>query len=116
MEHNGALIGQEARDWAEPAGLRWSLCWKQSLSLEFPTQGEIRQGFIATIRENEILVSIGTKSEGVISGRELEQIPAEERASFVVGQEIPVYVIAPGRSEWQRCAVVCPGPRGERLG
>ena len=68
---------------------------QESLSLEFPTQGEIRRGFVAIIRENEILVSIGTKSEGVISGRELEQIPAEERASFVVGQEIPVYVIVP---------------------
>jgi small subunit ribosomal protein S1 len=31
----------------------------------------------------------------VISGRELEQIPAEDRAAFEVGQEIPVYVIAP---------------------
>ena len=68
---------------------------EEGLSLDFPNQGEIRPGIIATIRDNEILVSIGTKSEGVISGRELEQIPAEERAAFVVGQEIPVFVIAP---------------------
>lgn len=71
-----------------------SLLEEQGLSLEFPTQGEIRQGFIATIRDNEILVSIGTKSEGVISGRELEQIPTEERSVFAVGQEIPVFVVA----------------------
>lgn len=68
---------------------------EQDLSLDFPKQGEIRRGVIATIRENEILVSIGTKSEGLISGRELEQIPAEERAAFTVGQEIPVYVVSP---------------------
>ncbi|HWQ84520.1 MAG TPA: S1 RNA-binding domain-containing protein, partial [Anaerolineales bacterium] len=49
---------------------------------------------IATIRENEILVSVGTKSEGVISGRELEQIPEQERATFHIGQEIVVYVVA----------------------
>ncbi len=55
---------------------------EEGLSLDLPNQGEIRPGFIATIRENEILVSIGTKSEGVISGRELEQIPTEERAAF----------------------------------
>lgn len=72
-----------------------SLLEEQGLSLEFPSQGEIRQGFIATIRDNEILVSIGTKSEGVISGRELEQIPTEERAAFHVGMEIPVFVVAP---------------------
>jgi small subunit ribosomal protein S1 len=72
-----------------------SLLEEQGLSLDFPSQGEIRQGFIATIRDTEILVSVGTKSEGVISGRELEQIPAEIRNSFQIGQEIPVYVVAP---------------------
>ncbi len=68
---------------------------EQGLALDFPKQGEIRSGVIATIGENEILVSVGTKSEGVISGRELEQIPPEERAAFQVGQEIPVYVLSP---------------------
>jgi small subunit ribosomal protein S1 len=93
MEDNGALMGQEA-EMGDQQEFMESLL-QESLSLEFPTQGEIRRGFVATIRDNEILVSIGTKSEGVISGRELEQIPAEERASFVVGQEIPVFVISP---------------------
>jgi small subunit ribosomal protein S1 len=93
MEDNGALMGQEA-EMGDQQEFMESLL-QESLSLEFPTQGEIRRGFVATIRDNEILVSIGTKSEGVISGRELEQIPADERASFVVGQEIPVFVISP---------------------
>jgi small subunit ribosomal protein S1 len=94
MEQNGALIGQEAEADDMENGSMQSLM-EEGLSLDLPNQGEIRPGFIATIRDNEILVSIGTKSEGVISGRELEQIPAEERAAFVVGQEIPVFVIAP---------------------
>lgn len=68
---------------------------EQGLNLDLPTPGEMRQGIIATIRENEILVSIGTKSEGVISGRELDSIPSEERETFEVGMEIPVYVVAP---------------------
>lgn len=71
-----------------------SLLEEQGLNLDFPTPGEIREGIIATIRENEILVSVGTKSEGVISGRELEQIPEQERENFRVGQEIVVYVVA----------------------
>ena len=76
--------------------LRWSpLLEEQGLSLDFPNQGEIRQGVIATIRDTEILVSVGTKSEGVISSRELEQIPAEIRSTFTVGMEIPVFVVAP---------------------
>jgi small subunit ribosomal protein S1 len=113
MEHNDALIGQEvepennqvvdqetnehiAQDTPSQENPSMeSLLEEQGLSLDFPSQGEIRQGVIATIRDNEILVSIGTKSEGVLSGRELEQIPSEEREAFTVGQEIPVYVVAP---------------------
>ena len=94
MEQNGALFGQEAGPDDIDNGSMQSFM-EEGLSLDLPNQGEIRPGIIATIRDNEILVSIGTKSEGVISGRELEQIPAEDRAAFVVGQEIPVFVIAP---------------------
>ncbi len=72
-----------------------SLLEEQGLSLDFPKQGEIRTGVIATLGENEILVSVGTKSEGIIAGKELESIPAEERAAFHVGLEIPVFVITP---------------------
>jgi small subunit ribosomal protein S1 len=72
-----------------------SLLEAEGLGLDFPKQGEIRTGVIATLGENEILVSVGTKSEGVISGRELEQIPTEERNAFTVGLEIPVFVLTP---------------------
>ncbi len=102
MEHINALSGQEVEpekmqqsDSSQEGASMQSLLDEQGLSLDFPTQGEIRQGFIATIRDNEILVSIGTKSEGVIYGRELEQIPEEERELLFVGQEIPVFVVAP---------------------
>jgi small subunit ribosomal protein S1 len=72
-----------------------SLLGKEGLGLDFPKAGEIRQGVIAAVKENEILVSIGTKSEGIISGRELESIPAAERATLQPGVEIPVYVLNP---------------------
>lgn len=65
----------------------------EGVSLDVPNPGEIRAGTIVGIRENEVLVSIGTKSEGVISGRELEQVPADERAEFQVGHPIHVYVL-----------------------
>ncbi len=103
MEQDNALMGQEAdagdmsqsENMLAEGSLMQSLLDEQGLSLDFPTQGEIRQGVIATIRDNEILISIGTKSEGVIYGRELELIPQEEREAFEVGQKIPVFVIAP---------------------
>lgn len=72
-----------------------SLMRSEDAGLEFPSQGEIRKGVIASISPTQILVSVGSKSEGVITGRELEQIPAAEREAFAVGQEIPVYVLDP---------------------
>lgn len=102
MEQNDALVGQEALPENQPeerpsenqADMA-SLLQDEGLSLDFPKQGEIRSGTIASISDNEILVSIGTKSEGIITGREKEQIPADELANLEVGQDIPVYVVDP---------------------
>jgi len=67
---------------------------QEGLSLDFPQSGEIRGGVVASISSTQILVSVGAKSEGVITGRELEAIPEEERSALRVGQEILVYVLA----------------------
>lgn len=72
-----------------------SLMQSEDAGLEFPSQGEIRKGLIASISPSQILVSVGSKSEGVIMGRELDQIPDSERQEFAVGQEIPVYIVNP---------------------
>lgn len=72
-----------------------SLLEQEGLGIDFPKQGEIRQGVIASLTPGQILVSIGTKSEGIITGKEYEQIPQEELAAFQIGQEIPVYVLNP---------------------
>ena len=72
-----------------------SLLAGEGLGIDFPQQGEIRTGVIASITPGQILVSVGTKSEGVITGKEYELIPPEELADLKIGQEIPVYVINP---------------------
>jgi small subunit ribosomal protein S1 len=72
-----------------------SLLESEGLEIDFPTQGEIRQGVVASITPGQILVSVGTKSEGVISGKEYELIPSDELANLKIGQEIPVFVINP---------------------
>jgi len=72
-----------------------ALLMDQDLALDFPQAGEVRKGFIASIGQGQILVSVGAKSEGVITGRELEQIPEQEKEALKVGQEINVYVVSP---------------------
>ncbi|MDI7278223.1 MAG: S1 RNA-binding domain-containing protein, partial [Anaerolineae bacterium] len=47
------------------------------------------------ITPTEILVDVGSKSEGIISGRELERMDPELRNSLRVGQEVLAYVIRP---------------------
>lgn len=72
-----------------------SLLEKEGLGIDFPTQGEIRKGVIASITPGQILVSVGTKSEGIITGKEYELIPSDELASLSLGDEVSVYVVNP---------------------
>jgi small subunit ribosomal protein S1 len=62
---------------------------------DLPKKGEVRKGTIARVTESEILVSIGTKSEGIIPAKELERLPADAREKLTEGQEISVYVVVP---------------------
>ena len=72
-----------------------SLLNEQELSIDLPQAGEIRKGHIASVSPSQVLVSIGAKSEGLVSGKELEQLTAEERGALEVGQEVYVFVISP---------------------
>ena len=71
-----------------------SLLNQEGMELNFPQTGEICPGVIASISDSQILVSVGAKSEGMITGRELEAIPDEERATLKVDQQILVYVLS----------------------
>jgi small subunit ribosomal protein S1 len=100
MDQNDAqleqgMVAETPENNAENHNSMASLLEKEGLGMDFPQSGEIRTGVIASISPSQILVSVGTKSEGVISGRELEQIPPEELAELKVNQEIPVYIINP---------------------
>lgn len=66
-----------------------------SPTLEQPKRGEIRTGTIARISPHEIMVDIGYKSEGIITGRELESIPPEVLAELKEGDEIMAFVVNP---------------------
>jgi len=61
-------------------------------SIQEPQFGEIRTGIIVDKRPHEILVDIGFKSEGVVTGREIERI-SDEFGSYRIGDEIPVFIM-----------------------
>lgn len=103
MEQNESLAGQGAMPESNTPAEDDSninhtnmeaLLKEEGLTLDFPQPGDIRSGVIASISPTQILVSVGAKSEGVISGRELEQIPDAQREAMQVGVAIHVYVLA----------------------
>jgi small subunit ribosomal protein S1 len=77
------------------AGHPMSTFLAQDFGLGIPTSGEVRHGFVVAFRNNEILVDIGAKSEGIISGRELDMLDGASREALQVGNEIPVFVVDP---------------------
>lgn len=79
-EHTSAM--SEMGEWLEmsPSSLR---------------RGDIVQGTIVRITPTEILVDIGMKAEGVITGRELERMPKEIREVLREGDVIQVQVVNP---------------------
>lgn len=65
-------------------------------TLQEPKSGDIRMGVIVDKRPHELLIDIGFKSEGIVSGREIERI-VEEFPSFEIGDQLPVFVLREDR-------------------
>ncbi len=100
MEESQALVGpgeeeqNSVEEMPEQESME-SLLEQEGLGLDFPKAGEVRTGTIASISSSEILVSVGAKSEGVISGREFDQISDEDRKELQVGDDVPVFILSP---------------------
>ena len=93
---NGQDTAAENKKEAETENLSMEdLLETGDLTLDLPRPGEVRQGVIASVSEEEVLVSIGAKSEGVIPARELSQLGEEDKAKLTIGEEISVYVVSP---------------------
>lgn len=63
--------------------------------LNWPRAGEVRTGWVVAHRNNEVLVDIGAKSEGVIENREISSLDEHSLEKLAVGNEVEVYVINP---------------------
>ena len=61
--------------------------------LNLPTTGETRQGWVIEHRSNAVLIDIGAKSEGIISGSEMQNMDDETREILAVGNEVSVYIV-----------------------
>ncbi len=64
-------------------------------SSNFPKAGDIRKGSVVAHRNNEILVDIGAKSEGIIDPNELHELSPEAREVLEVGNDVDVFIVDP---------------------
>lgn len=62
-------------------------------------KGEVIKGEVIKVREGEVLVNVGGRAEGVISGRELSLDGKREKLS--TGEELLVYVVNPENEKGQ---------------
>jgi small subunit ribosomal protein S1 len=68
---------------------------EQAYDLKEVRRGDILTGTIVSVTSHEILIDIGSKSEGIVAGREIEKLSPEDLAALCVGEEVPVYVVRP---------------------
>ncbi|MDY7076999.1 MAG: S1 RNA-binding domain-containing protein [Chloroflexota bacterium] len=63
------------------------------LSCNCLERGKIVSGIVVHVASCEIVVDVGAKCEGIVTERDLEKLPPEDRNSMQVGDEVLVYVV-----------------------
>lgn len=67
----------------------------QSFDFDAPTRGDIRDAEILEIRENEIVVGLGGKRDGVVPAQDINRLDPKVLKSLKVGDTVPVFVVSP---------------------
>jgi small subunit ribosomal protein S1 len=60
---------------------------------QLPKVGEIRKGIIVAINEQDVIVDLGLKRDGLVPPSDLSKLEPEERASLQINDEIDVYIL-----------------------
>jgi small subunit ribosomal protein S1 len=60
-----------------------------------PKRGEIRTGVILAINEQEIIIDVGAKRDGMVPLADLQRMDPAALAKLSVGDKVPVYVLRP---------------------
>lgn len=63
--------------------------------------GDVMEGQIMHVDRDELLIDIGSKSEGIIPAREFSSLSDDERTRLTVGDQVLVFVVQPENQEGQ---------------
>ncbi len=64
-----------------------------------PKNGDIRKGIIVAINEQDVIIDLGLKRDGLVPPDDLVKLSEEERAKLVVNDEINVYIVNASRPD-----------------
>jgi small subunit ribosomal protein S1 len=79
QDHTGEMAELPVEDW----------------DYQQPRRGQVRIGVILAIRDQEIIVDVGAKRDGVVPYSDMQRMGPEAIAGLSVGDEVPVYVLRP---------------------
>jgi len=68
---------------------------KEEYDYKRPKRGDIRYAEVLRIDDDEIIVDIGGKTEGVVPSADLDRMGEEAISEIEVGDKVPVYVLRP---------------------
>jgi small subunit ribosomal protein S1 len=60
-----------------------------------PRRGQIRQAVVLSVDENDVIVDLGCKRDGIVPRKDLEMLDDTYRAGLQVGDHVPVRVLTP---------------------
>jgi small subunit ribosomal protein S1 len=78
-----------------------------------PRRGDIRDAIILQVNDNEIVVDLGVKRDGIVPAQDLERLDPDYLASLSVGSEVPVYVLNPSDREGNLLVSINLGLQGQ---
>lgn len=90
-----------AEDELAPMSLMEELLNDPSHDYRVLNYGDVMEGQIMHVDRDELLIDIGSKSEGIIPAREFSSLSDEDRAGLSVGDSVLVFVVQPENQEGQ---------------
>jgi small subunit ribosomal protein S1 len=91
---NGKVPSEEEGSLSDMAGMA-----AEDWDYQRPRRGEVRTGVILSIGEQEIIVDVGAKRDGIVPYGDMQRMGEEALAKLRVGSEVVVYVLRPEDQE-----------------
>jgi len=85
-------MDQQCTDWQQQ---QFSILIESDYDYARPRRGQIRHAVVLSVGENDVIVDLGTKRDGIVPRRDLELLDETYRTGLQAGDHVPVRVLTP---------------------